>query len=116
MASYKPVKSGQYAVIVTKNGCTDTSDCRTVSIAGITEALNNRFSVYPNPAEDYVILEFESTRADRTLIVQDVVGNTCSEQKLIEGQHLVTLPEAPGIYFLVVQDPTGRYISRVVKK
>ena len=38
--SFTPISTGNYAVIVTVNGCSDTSDCRLVDYTGIGE-LNN---------------------------------------------------------------------------
>jgi hypothetical protein len=49
--SFTPETSGTYAVIVTLNGCSDTSACQTVIITGVdTPALSKQpFSIYPNP-------------------------------------------------------------------
>jgi hypothetical protein len=49
--SFTPTTSGSYAVVVTLNGCVDTSACQTVTIAGVdTENLSKQvFSIYPNP-------------------------------------------------------------------
>jgi len=45
---FAPQVNGTYAVVITDNCGSDTSDCITISTIGIDE-LNNYFSVYPNP-------------------------------------------------------------------
>lgn len=48
--TFAPMVDGNYAVIVTQNGCVDTSSCRLMTGIGIEE--NNfsiKISVYPNP-------------------------------------------------------------------
>jgi hypothetical protein len=57
-ASFTPTQTGHYAVILTENGCTDTSGCHFVLITG-TElpAEPSGIQVYPNPADDHITLE-----------------------------------------------------------
>ena len=47
-SQFAPQANGTYAVVITDNCGSDTSDCITISTIGIDE-LNNYFSVYPNP-------------------------------------------------------------------
>ncbi len=50
LSSFTPVISGQYAVVISYNNCSDTSGCHAVTIVGIDEKdVTDRFSVYPNP-------------------------------------------------------------------
>ena len=44
---YAPIASGSYAVIVSKNGCSDTSSCRNVTITNIT-TLSHKTSIDVN--------------------------------------------------------------------
>ncbi len=50
--SYLATTTGSYAVIVSANGCTDTSQCHSISFAGIDFVLNQPIRIYPNPAND----------------------------------------------------------------
>jgi hypothetical protein len=48
--TYVATQSGNYAVIVSANGCKDTSDCFTVTIAGINQKTSSDILfIYPNP-------------------------------------------------------------------
>lgn len=49
--SFSPTINGNYAVIITKNGCTETSDCVTITNVGIEESPSaNHLVIYPNPS------------------------------------------------------------------
>ena len=54
--SYTPSADGDYAVIVTVSGCTDTSECQ-ASYAGITDLQQgNKPHIYPNPTDGMVTI------------------------------------------------------------
>jgi hypothetical protein len=44
-ATLAPLSSGNYAVVITQNGCTDTSDCIIYTMLNINNALNNNIIV-----------------------------------------------------------------------
>jgi hypothetical protein len=58
-ASFTATTTGNYALIITENGCTDTSDCINVIGLGISEAGNKlAVAVYPNPSKNLFHLQF----------------------------------------------------------
>ena len=50
---------GTYAVIVTANGCSDTSTCISVDQSGLSEGDFN-FGLLPNPATESVLIQWNS--------------------------------------------------------
>lgn len=58
--SFTPSSPGDYAVVVTNNGCVDTSACYNLPTASL---LKNQlhFSVYPNPSTGTVFIESNSS-------------------------------------------------------
>ncbi len=47
---FSPQQNGNYAVVVTANGCSDTSDCHSFSVTGITDTDPFGFTrIFPNP-------------------------------------------------------------------
>ena len=57
--SFTATATGNYAIIITENGCSDTSACYYISIVGINEnSLNNELSVYPNPTDGKITIDF----------------------------------------------------------
>ncbi|HYG51416.1 MAG TPA: FG-GAP-like repeat-containing protein [Flavobacteriales bacterium] len=61
--AYLSVFTADYAVIITDNGCSDTSECVTLAAIGINEliAAENVFSVFPNPASSHVTINSNTT-------------------------------------------------------
>ncbi len=47
---FTPTQNGDYAVIVTINGCSDTSACEAINGVGFSEQTPATWKVYPNPA------------------------------------------------------------------
>lgn len=57
--SFTANTNGDYAVIVTENGCVDTSNCFTLSDVGVKDISNNaKLLVYPNPVSNVLYIEF----------------------------------------------------------
>jgi alpha-tubulin suppressor-like RCC1 family protein len=48
--SFTPTVSGSYAVIVSQNGCEETSDCVNVTIINVDEISANEIVLFPNPS------------------------------------------------------------------
>lgn len=106
-----PANEGSYAVIVTANGCTDTSSCYTLGGTGIADPeFNKQFSVYPNPAKTQVSivstsgLQIESIRMFNVLgvAVYRAAGNGRSEQvldirQLANGMYLLHMETDKGV-------------------
>jgi hypothetical protein len=52
-------ENGYYAVIVTQNFCTDTSNCFNISNVGVKNLYRNQVSIYPNPGSEQLHIESE---------------------------------------------------------
>lgn len=52
--SYTATQTGQYAVIVTQNGCVDTSECVTIIIDEAKILFQDQIILYPNPSTGLV--------------------------------------------------------------
>ena len=51
---FSPSQNGNYAVEVTSNGCSDTTDCMEVTGLGIYNEQELLISIYPNPADNVI--------------------------------------------------------------
>jgi glycerophosphoryl diester phosphodiesterase len=69
--SYAPLSSGNYAVEISMDGCTDTSECLHVQHLGLPLHSSSGFILYPNPNQGTFTLEFGGT-GDRELILEIV--------------------------------------------
>ena len=77
-AQYCPVKTGYYSDRATLNACTSLpSNWIYVFVSGIRDycELINSCKVWPNPAKDFITVEFQlNTRADGGVKIMDIVG------------------------------------------
>jgi hypothetical protein len=97
--SFTPTTSGSYAVVVTLNGCSDTSACQTVTITGVdTQALSKQvFSIYPNPNRG--ALTIQSTKGGIFELI-DVTGKVINTYTITNTQQTVQENIPSGMYFV----------------
>jgi len=50
---------GEYAVIITENGCSRMSDCYLLNVVGLDLEENREIKIYPNPATEILFIEFD---------------------------------------------------------
>ena len=114
-ASFAPSSSGNYAVELTLNSCSQTSACYPFTLTtGLESIANHQFSIYPNPAQNELYLSFEQDQQEIHLQLFDLQGR---KQKLhYQGQgqdyqmNWENLPQ--GVYFLQI---TGAHIQHSQK-
>ena len=71
--SFTASTDGNYAVMVTQNGCSDTSGCYNITITGIPEnSLSDAIRFYPNPVTDN--LQIQTTLQIKSIDVSDITG------------------------------------------
>lgn len=109
--SYTPAISGSYAVIITQNGCTDTSACETVVISGI-ESYDKEglLSIYPNPASNN--LHIESATAFSEIVIYDVQMKklTTIELDRTKTASISTKELSNGMYFFSINNGQVRKV------
>lgn len=111
--SYTPILTGNYSVIVTLNGCSDTSACYLVDYSALTELKGQNLVVYPNPSNSGYF-----TIANNGIIssikILDVLGRTMStETDFTEGTINASMLK-PGKYFIHVEMNEKNYLQEVV--
>ena len=88
--TFVPTLNGSFAVMITENACTDTSDCVDLFDLGLspfTSVLS--YKVYPNPFSDTISIQ-SSISADFDVIISNLAGRIVySNQYAI--QYFVTL-------------------------
>jgi hypothetical protein len=114
--TYTATANGSYAVIVTINGCSDTSACQAISSVGIDEAGNSIFSVYPNPTNGQLTLDLGNVTAEN-VSVMDVLGNTLIDFKPSGQLSAINLEGyANGTYFIRISMQGEMKMIRVTKQ
>jgi hypothetical protein len=117
--SFTASANGNYAVVVTQNGCTDTSSCVLVNNVGIEENQANAYdlSIFPNPSDGLFVIEYDYA-APVQIEVMTTDGKLVLKQELTEKSNLLDLSHLPkGIYYLHLtfgnsQKTTRRVILR----
>ncbi|HNS42310.1 MAG TPA: T9SS type A sorting domain-containing protein [Taishania sp.] len=97
--TYTPIANGTYGVVVTINGCSDTSNCQTINNVGLNTTTYKTVLVYPNPSNGDFYIQSES-KIDKVEVL-DVVGrvvysqtnnsNSISVSSLVTGNYLIKL-------------------------
>lgn len=108
-----------YAVIVTINGCSDTSDCIDYSFDfGLDESNSFLSSFYPNPVEDKLSFQLNQSFQKLDLEIVNMVGQTMKKFNIQNGElnqeiDLSFLPK--GAYFIKLKGD-GKVDSEIILK
>lgn len=96
--------NGSYAVVVTQNGCVDTSSCYTVNSVAISEGLRyNNVRLFPNPVKEGLSIEFDGFIEPINYTVTDKLGKIVSSGMLTSSRVTVSVSELPaGVYFISI--------------
>ncbi|MCX6271500.1 MAG: T9SS type A sorting domain-containing protein [Bacteroidetes bacterium] len=116
--SFSPVANGSYAVIVTKDGCTDTSTCVNVTTVGIAD--NNGIAglmIYPNPVEEVLNIDLGYLPGEVNVTVFNADGRTVTRTCYSHSGHLVQKVSglAKGVYFVSIEAGKQRSFLRFIK-
>lgn len=98
--SFTTTINGSYAVIVSENGCTDTSMCYTISNIGIDK--NNQdigFTISPNPAKNRLVVHSSVNLMSIEIFAS--TGQLLQKQKSSKGNKQINISSLPpGNYFI----------------
>ena len=115
--SFTATSNGNYAVAVTQNGCTDTSDCVTISGLGIDANFANRLQIYPNPTHRDLYVELDRKYSTLNINVRNIVGQIVSSKRYNSVNQIdLKLNGKPGIYFVELNTENERTILKVIKE
>ncbi len=102
--------NGDYAVVINKNGCIDTSNCFSVQSLGIAinEETNSSFLVYPNPTKASVTLEVvNSNKQFESFAIHNILGQVVRTGNLINNKAEVDLGAlSKGVYTVMINNST----------
>ena len=114
-ASFQPATTGNYAVAVTQNGCTDTSSCYFVNTVSVEAGIAMEVRAYPNPAEREIRVEAGGL-LDGSAYLLDVRGKVLQTAEMEAGQAVLNLEDLPqAVYLLRVEGNGQQRVLRIVK-
>jgi hypothetical protein len=112
---YTATANGDYAVAVTENGCTDTSNCMTVNSVGIHELnAQNLITISPNPTNS--IFKIECPMNGANVILYNSFGQKLLISKIENQLSEINISHfSKGIYFAEIKDDKTSYKVKIVK-
>ncbi|MCH2233636.1 MAG: FG-GAP-like repeat-containing protein [Crocinitomicaceae bacterium] len=116
--SFTAPENGNYAVIVTNNGCSDTSTCYTVTTTGIIENnFGDKLLLYPNPTDGLFSVDLGEIHTAITITISNLNGKLIQSTSYSKGQLLnLNLEEPAGVYLLMIESREKKAIIRLVKE
>lgn len=116
--SYVATANGNYAVVVTENGCTDTSSCQSVTTVGLEEnSYQNLIEVYPNPSSGDVNVDFNSHIENAQIQLTTITGEVVFTTQVKDiSNYSFDIDGATGMYFLQINSENINHIVKIMKK
>ena len=110
-------KNGKYKVVISKDGCTDTSYCYTVANVSLKDFDTSQkdILIYPNPTNDQLNIQYKLPVDVEFIDLMGRLLHKCSNTNQLSVEHLEN-----GYYFLkIFNHQTGEYLSTqkiIIKK
>ena len=115
---YTSTSNGNYAVIISQNGCSDTTACVTITTTGIVLKPNNEdIQIFPNPTTSTITLKGLSS--DGNIIIMNALGqrifSTTVNQKDVE--KIIDLSDFKnGMYYIQIENKDKSISRKVIKE
>jgi hypothetical protein len=114
--SYVATSTGNYAVIVSENNCSDTSACVNIVTTGVEKNMKtSEVAIYPNPSSTEITIEgvANSTITIINSIGQEVlfINATSQPKQTIYLNNLIN-----GVYFVKITSTNGSVLKKIVKQ
>lgn len=108
---YTATENGSYAVLITSNGCSDTSACITIDELSVVDPNANAYLIhYPNPSMDGIIhIKYESKIC--AIAVCDMQGRKVDIEVNEELDRVDASKLEPGTYMILFETDQGVLIS-----
>ena len=100
---FMPGQSGSYALMVTQNGCSDTSSCYQFTLTGFEEKKLS-FQIYPVPANEKVCIRHNGSVINAKIEIFDLLG-IC--------QHTRQADQVQDVVLDLTNLKSGSYIIRI---
>jgi hypothetical protein len=112
---YDATEAGDYAVIVTRGVCVDTSECINISLSSLDENISDKLIVYPNPASNFLTIKNIENNEILGLTIMDVSGKIVLEQTNQNNKNISIEGLENGVYFLLVNTTSGAAVKKFIK-
>lgn len=111
--SFTPTTTGSYSVIISKDGCEDTSSCSFIDVSA-QKIFFNQAGVFPNPTNG--VLNIPPLNISAELQISDDLGRILLQEKITQGKTTITNLSSlsNGVYTLKLSSGSKNYSERIV--
>ena len=100
--------NGDYACIVSKNGCTEMTNCVRLGSLGIDDEDANAFNIYPNPSNGTFSIELTELSSATTVRITNAAGQLVFTSALNDTKTDISLEDIEaGVYFVSIENATS---------
>ncbi len=115
--NYTATSNGDYAVIVTASGCTDTSACFTISNIGIIENPTSVLKIHPNPFKEEFVITWSENLGPLHVEIMDISGRKVWKSTYKKSDEIIIRLDVPtGIYFINLTSSNFSLSKKIVKR
>lgn len=116
--TFTPGANGQYAVILNKLFCSDTSACIDVTWIGIDEHATSDIRIYPNPVKDELTVDFDRAFSSARIEIMNNLGQIIiARQTENVTQEILDVSElTKGVYTLRVTSDALTFTGKFIKE
>ena len=112
-SSFPTSESGEYALIISSEMCSDTSECISVMLtSGIHNLVNHVSTIYPNPASEWIEINISGNLDLSSIRIFDTLGKLKTLQNA-SMQRIDVRDFVPGIHYVELLYKNG--YSEVLK-
>ncbi|PKR81301.1 hypothetical protein CW751_04380 [Brumimicrobium salinarum] len=102
-ASFTPDEGGFYALFITQNGCSKTSECEEISFVSLDIYEQNEMKLYPNPTSGKFTIETETNAIGSMYQILDAQGRLVQKGVLTSDKMQLELKNTEkGVYYLKI--------------
>jgi uncharacterized repeat protein (TIGR03803 family) len=116
--SFTPHISGTYAVIITDQGCADTSVCYTIATTGLPENETGKgMTIYPNPTSGRFAIDLGKVYSTGIITITRYDGQVIRKENILNKQKIdLDLEAPPGIYMVTITTERNEAVFKIVKE
>jgi len=113
--NFSPTSDGYYAVVVSENGCSDTSSCYLIVVTGVNKlSAYTSPAIYPNPTSGIFTIVMPAVKSK--IVVRDVLGQIITSEETESQQTVVDLSGyVPGMYFITIETASFTEVFKIAK-
>ena len=111
--TFIPTSNGDYAVEVTQNGCTDTTNCLSINTISIEEELDQKTLTYPNPATDNITIK--TSLKNSSVQIYNSIGELVLTSIKVSQELTINIRLLPpGIYTLIIKNKNESTQNKII--